>query len=263
MLLKAEYSEIERPVSALQRAERLLATRAPIALFLDFDGTLVDVALTPESVSVPPELSAILSDISHRLSGALAIVTGRRISEADRLLRPLRFTAAGVHGAEMRLAPEGAIEPQALSFDPALKAEIKRTVEALPGVVMEDKGGGIALHYRLAPEFEQPLRHTLELLKPQYPGQFKICGGRKVYELLPIGFSKGNALNKLAALHTFKDRLPLMIGDDVADVGAFRAAEHLGGVGLKVAGENFSEDEAAFRGPTEVRAWLKALARVL
>ena len=97
----------------------------------------------------------------------------------------------------------------------------------------------------------------IEMLAPMYPTQFSICEGRKVVELLPIGFSKGRALRKLASLPTFANKLPVMIGDDIADVDAFRAAEELGGYGLKVAGENFSEAESAFQSPSEVLAWLQ------
>jgi trehalose 6-phosphate phosphatase len=247
-------------MAAAQRSnvEELLTARAPVALYLDIDGTLLDVALTPSTVHVPPELADLLDAVSTRLSGALAIVTGRPISEADQLLKPLKFAAAGVHGAEMRTSTSGAIISQTPSFSLELTARIKSIAQALPGIVIEDKGTGISLHYRLSPELHVPLLRALEALKPHFPGEFTVCEGRKVAEVLPVGFSKGRALRQLATLPEFLDHIPIMIGDDIADLDAFRVAEEMGGYGLKVAGENFSDLEAAFRAPVEVLGWLKA-----
>jgi trehalose 6-phosphate phosphatase len=253
----ADLPQKEHAASARSSVEQLLAARAPIALFLDIDGTLLDVALTPSTVHVPPELSELLSTVSARLSGALAIVTGRPIREADRLLQPLKLAAAGVHGAEMRMSAAGGIEMLTPSFAPALTADVKSLVEGMPGIVMEDKAAGIALHYRLAPELHGSLLVALETLVAKHPGQFMVCEGRKVVEVLPVGFSKGRAMRKLAALPQFADRIPIMVGDDIADIDAFRAAEDMGGFGLKVAGENFTDTEASFRNPGEVLGWLK------
>jgi trehalose 6-phosphate phosphatase len=250
----------ERAAASRAKVEHLVSAGEPVGLFLDIDGTLLNVALTPSTVHVPPNLSQLLDSIAARLSGALAIVTGRPLEEADRLLKPSKFVAAGVHGAQMRLSTEGSIMSLTPSFDPALNSDIKTIVQQLPGIVFEDKGSGIALHYRLAPELQTSLLMMLEALLPKYPNQFSICEGRKVVEVLPIGFSKGRALRKLAALPQFANRIPVMVGDDIADIDAFRAAEDLSGFGLKVAGENFSEDESSFHGPAEVLDWLQMLA---
>lgn len=252
-------SQLDQATSARRHVERLLLDRTPIGLFLDIDGTLLDVALTPSTVHVPPGLAELLGTLATHLSGALAIVTGRSIAEADELLKPMKFVAAGVHGAEMRTTATGEIKLLSPSFNPALLSDIRAVAVSMPGVVTEDKGTGIALHYRLAPELRDSLLITLEALIPKYPGQFTVCEGRKVVEILPVGFSKGRALRKLASLPDFADRIPLMIGDDIADLDAFRAAEELGGYGLKVAGENFSEKEASFIGPADVLKWLENL----
>jgi trehalose 6-phosphate phosphatase len=255
-----DRSKIEPAATARSRVEQLIAAGSPVALFLDIDGTLLDVALTPSTVHVPPELAELLGTISTRLSGALAIVTGRPIAEADRLLNPLKLTAAGVHGAEIRLSATQDVMSLTPAFDPSLRIDIKTAADSMPGIVMEDKGTGIALHYRLAPELRDSLLLTLETLIPKYPGQFTICEGRKVVEVLPVGFSKGRALRQLAALPQFINRIPIMIGDDIADIDAFLVAESMGGFGLKVAGENFSAAEASFSGPAEVLAWLKTFS---
>jgi trehalose 6-phosphate phosphatase len=255
-------SQLDQATSARRHVERLLLDRTPIGLFLDIDGTLLDVALTPSTVHVPPGLAELLGTLATLLSGALAIVTGRPIAEADELLKPMKFVAAGVHGAEMRTTATGEIKLLSPSFNPTLLNDLRAVAVSMPGIVTEDKGTGIALHYRLAPELRDSLLITLETLIPKYPGQFTICEGRKVVEILPVGFSKGRALRKLASLPDFADRIPLMIGDDIADLDAFRAAEELGGYGLKVAGENFSEDEASFIGPADVLKWLETIRTV-
>lgn len=248
-----------RALSTRERVEQLLHRQTPIALFLDIDGTLLDMALTPTTVHVPPGLAELLGVVATRLSGAIAIVTGRPIAEADTLLKPLKFIAAGVHGAEMRTTVTGKIKPLTPSFSADLLNDIRTTADSMPGIVTEDKGTGIAMHYRLAPELRDSLLITLESLVPKYPGQFSICEGRKVLEILPVGFSKGRALRTLASLPEFSNRIPVMIGDDIADIGAFDAAEELGGFGLKVAGEHFSQKDAAFAGPADVLAWLTDL----
>jgi trehalose 6-phosphate phosphatase len=258
---ETEVSPRNCAVAMRQNVEKLLLSDEPVALFLDIDGTLLDVALTPSTVHVPAFLPELLDKLSARLSGALAIITGRPLSEVDRLLKPSKFVGAGVHGGQMRLTPTGNIERLTPEFDPGLQAEIKKIVRDLPGVVFEDKGSGIALHYRLVPNLQEPLMDLLEALLPLYPDQFKICGGRKVVELLPIGFSKGRALSSITSLPPFANKTPVMIGDDISDVDAFNAAEDLSGFGLKVAGENFSPEESSFQGPADVLDWLQMLAR--
>jgi trehalose 6-phosphate phosphatase len=254
-----DMSHRNESATARSRVEKVMRDGTPISLFLDVDGTLVDIAPTPSMVHVPPDLSEILGTVAARLSGGFAIVTGRPIAEADELLRPFKFIAAGVHGAEMRTSSAGEITPLTPSFNAALLNDLRNVTKALPGVVTEDKGTGIALHYRLVPSLGESLLLMLEALLPKYPGQFTLCEGRKVIEILPVGFSKGLALRKLASLPDFANRVPVMIGDDIADIGAFHAAESLGGYGLKVAGENFSADEASFTGPADVITWLKKI----
>ncbi|MFT3731262.1 MAG: trehalose-phosphatase [Hyphomicrobium sp.] len=240
--------------------ERLVLSGKPVALFLDIDGTLLDVALTPSTVRVPSVLPGVLHALTARLSGSLAVITGRPLAEADELLAPFQFAGAGVHGGQMRFSADGKIETLTPRFGPQLRADIEQIVHDLPGVVFEDKGSGIALHYRLAPEQQNALMMNIEALLPKFPNQFRVCGGRKVVEILPLGFSKGRALRQLAALPQFAGRTPVMVGDDISDLDAFQAAEELRGFGLKVAGENFSADEASFQGPADVLGWLRRLA---
>ena len=117
----------------------------------------------------------------------------------------------------MRFADKGKIETLTPAFNPALTMDLKKIAEDLPGIVYEDKGSGIALHYRLAPELQSSLLMMLGTLVPKYPNEFSICEGRKVVEVLPVGFSKGRALRKLATLPAFANKIPVMVGDDIAD----------------------------------------------
>ena len=252
-----------RGAAIRSNVEQIFANRSPIALFLDIDGTLLDVALTPSTVHVPPDLAELLETLSTRLSGAMAIITGRPIAEADDLLQPWKFAAAGVHGGEIRMSATAAVQALTPTVNPEMYSDLKIIAEAMPGVVLEDKGAGIAMHYRLVPNLREPLLATLDALIRKYPGQFTLCEGRKVVEILPVGFSKGRALRKLASLPQFVNRIPVMIGDDISDSDAFRAAEALGGYGMKVAGENFSEAEASFSGPRDVLAWLEKQSKAL
>jgi trehalose 6-phosphate phosphatase len=260
---ESDRSQEERLATTRNNVEQLFADHRPVALFLDIDGTLLDVALTPSTVHVPPGLAELLETLSARLSGAMAIITGRPIAEADELLQPWKFAAAGVHGGEMRATATAKVQSLTPSFNPDLHNDLKTIAGAMPGVVLEDKGAGIAMHYRLVPNLREPLLATLEALIPKYPGQFAICEGRKVVEILPVGFSKGRALRKLTSFPQFSGRIPIMIGDDISDIDAFRAAEALGGYGMKVAGENFPPSEASFSGPQDVLAWLKKQSEAL
>lgn len=234
------------------------------ALFLDIDGTLLDVAPSPDLVSVPVELVGTLRQVSIGLSGAVAIITGRPVAEADQLFAPLRLVASGVHGTEIRTSPEGPVSRLADRVPSVVFERLKSVTSVSPKVWVEEKGTGIAIHYRNDPAAAPSVKAELvRLLAGVRDQQLKLCAGRKVFEVVPAGFSKGTALETLAALPQFRDRTPIMIGDDASDESAFAAAERLGGMALRVAGEHFSRDSAQFGGPAEVGAWLDCLARQL
>jgi trehalose 6-phosphate phosphatase len=250
--------------SRLDACTRLaLGNPGRIALFLDMDGTLLELAATPESVTVPGGLVELLRRLANGLGGALAIVTGRRIVEVDHILKPLRLAASGVHGAELRISAAGPIE----RMTPDLSGDVVQSLQDLagraPGAFAEPKGSGLAIHYRLAPEAESEIARELQLFHEQNPGKFDIWPGRKVFEVIPKGFSKGTAVSMLAAMAPFKDRVPIMIGDDVGDEPAFSVAEKLDGYGLRVAGENFDASRADFKDPQSVVRWLEVLAHRL
>lgn len=230
------------------------------ALYLDVDGTLLDIATTPGGVQVPDGLVATLAHLAHALDGALAIVTGRRLVEIDRLLAPLKLTGAGVHGGEMRLAADQPVERLARAFPSSLLADIERVSRMTRGIIVELKDSSVAVHYRNAPDAGPAIEQALERLLDGGPLGLVLCSGRKVVEVMPAHVSKGAALRYLSELPVFAGRRPIMIGDDVSDETALAAARTLGGFGLQVAGGCFTRDAARFSGPADVLAWLKALA---
>lgn len=240
-----------------------LANPRACALFLDVDGTLLELAATPEAVTVPEGLVALLQRLVVGLDGAVAIVTGRLISDIDQLLSPLRLVAAGVHGVEMRLDPNQEIQRITSGLPDEMVRAMRKLALETPGVLAEPKGGGLALHYRLAPEAEGEILASLTRLLDRHAGAFELVPGKKIFEVVPSGMSKGTALAQIAALPAFRDRVPIMIGDDVGDEPAFAAAEGLNGFGLRVAGEHHHPDAADFSGPRAVVSWLDQFAHRL
>jgi len=234
--------------------------RAGWALFLDLDGTVLDIARTPRGVVVPPDLVSVLTRLSRGLGGALAVLSGRAIADIDRLLAPLVLPAAGQHGAELRLSPDGPIErisctPRPRDWDLRLAA----LADERPGVLLEDKGIGIAVHYRNAPAAAQEVWHLLQSLDVERAG-FALQPGKCVIEIVPRGCDKGLALRRLMEALPFAGRIPVAIGDDATDEDAFAAALALGGEALRVGSR---ADSAAFAGPEAVRDWLADRADAL
>ena len=230
------------------------------AIFLDLDGTLIDIASAPDLVQIPQDLVPLLAKVSAGLKGALAVVTGRPIVEINRFLNPLRLAAAGVHGAELRPAADGEVLLTVGPIDPIIAAAVHRLNDLAPGIIIESKIYSIAVHYRLAPEAEPQIEAALQSILADSPDHFILCPGRCVIEVVPKHVSKGAALEALLAMPAFKGRRPIMIGDDVPDESALAAAVRHGGLGLRVAGEHFPAAQADFASSTEVRAWLAAMA---
>jgi trehalose 6-phosphate phosphatase len=241
----------------------ILANPRSCALFLDVDGTLLDLAVTPKSVRVPEGLIAILQRLNLAFDGAVGIITGRLISEVDLLLAPVRLPASGVHGAELRKTPDREIERVTAVLPPDVVQSMRKLALKIPGVIAEPKGPGLAIHYRLAPHAEAEILAVLEDALDKHAGAFELLPGKRLFEVVPSGLSKGTALAALSALPAFRDRTPIMIGDDVGDEAAFAAAEGLHGYSLRVAGEYYDEDIADFAGPSSVINWLDQLTRRL
>jgi trehalose 6-phosphate phosphatase len=206
--------------------------QAESALYLDFDGTLAALAPHPDGVTLADSLPPLLEGLNERLSGALALVTGRTLAGLDAIARLPRYAGAGMHGHEWRLA-SGSTNSSGNT------AGARRVVEALrerfgadPRLVIEDKGAGVALHYRQAPERAE---EAIAAMREQASSpEFEILQGSAVVEARPRGADKGAAVRTLAGHAPFAGRRPVFVGDDVTDEDGFRAAAALGGHGVKV-----------------------------
>jgi trehalose 6-phosphate phosphatase len=231
------------------------------ALFIDIDGTLLEMAPTPDAVVVPANLIGMLDALSRKLGGALALSTGRSVAEADRILAPLKLITSGVHGTEVRASPSGETTMLVQPTSQGLLKEIMEVARASPDIVVETKGAGIAVHYRKVPELRPYLEAELGRIAA-LRDTIVLRPGRRVLEVLPKGYSKGAGLASLMRTAPFKGRLPIMIGDDYGDESALAIAEELGGVGLRVAGEYFPPERADFSGVVATRRWLARVAGV-
>lgn len=231
-----------------------------LALFLDVDGTLLDIAPVPEAVKVPADLRDALSSLFESLDGALAIVSGRSIAHIDQLFSPLVLPASGEHGFEVRRVPGDPIErlqpPAALSL---VRPNVVEMTKRMLGVLPEFKGGTIALHYRQVPAQEAPLRQAIEDLIAPYQDDFVIQPGKMVFEIKPRGIDKGRAIAQLMMAPPFENRWPVFAGDDATDAYGFDAVGRLGGHTIGV-GPSHAPADAHLDTPADVRAWLTALA---
>jgi len=228
------------------------------ALFLDIDGTLLDLARTPDRVKVPPEVPRALETLSHQLSGALAFVSGRTLDSIDRLFAPFRPAAIGAHGGEIR-GLDGLV-----ARSPALPDSVRDIFIALastiPGLLLEDKSCALALHYRLAPEARPVLNAAMEKHVKLFEAEkVHILHGKAVIEARPTGVDKGTAVAALARQKPFAGRAILFGGDDTTDLDVFRILPKLGGRGFSV-GKRFAGAEHVFESPLAVRQWLTRAA---
>lgn len=225
------------------------------ALFLDFDGTLVGLAPTPDQVHVTPGLPDMLAALSDRLGGAVAVVSGRRIVDLLRLLAPFTAPMAGQHGLEIRhadgrlsrRAAEAAMQP---SFD-----ALARFAACHPGAMLEDKGGSVALHYRNAPHLAAACRDATRDAVVASGGGLRAIDGNKVIELVPASVGKGHAIADLAGEAPFRGRVPIFVGDDATDEDGFARVDSMDGVSIKV-GPGVSAARYRLPGVAEVIAWL-------
>ena len=228
-----------------------------VALLLDVDGTLIDIGPSPYEVHVPKELCNSLERLVERTDGALALISGRPIAGLDRLFAPSKFSAVGGHGAEIRV--EGtAVRHHIRPLPKAMRERIARSVPS--GVLIEDKGYSIAVHYRGAPIGEDVLRQVLNEATAAFPKEsVEILPGKKMLELKRAGINKGEAVRSLMTLAPFAGRMPIFIGDDVTDESVFAVVPEMGGEAFSVA-RKFDGLTAIFDSPATVRATLAQMA---
>jgi trehalose 6-phosphate phosphatase len=233
-----------------------------LAVLLDVDGTLLDFAPTPREVFVSHALRETLERLWERTGGAVAFVSGRPVSELDLIFSPLQLPAIGGHGAELRALPGAAPEaPRLPPLDPVVKRRFAAIAEAGPGIVLEDKGYSLALHYRLAPDKERVVREAAAKICASLDGlPVELLPGKLVVEIKQTGFTKATAVRELMTCSPFRGRRPIFFGDDVTDLGVFDVLPEFQGIGVSV-GRKVPGVTACFEGPTDVRHWLEQLSR--
>jgi trehalose 6-phosphate phosphatase len=238
----------------------LPAAAADWALFLDIDGTLLDLAPTPDAVTVPGELPRVMGEAAGALGGALALVSGRPVSWIDRTFAPLCLAAAGQHGGELRLTPGGPVleSPQAGDLAP-ISRWLTAAVAAWPGVIVEDKGVSLAVHYRQAPERAADVHRLLDRAAAEAGERFHLMPGKMVIELKPSGSSKGMVVAAMMDVAPFAGRRPVFIGDDRTDEDGFREVLARGGFAVQVGADGSTIASHQISGPAALREWLTAL----
>ncbi|KQW63967.1 trehalose-phosphatase [Variovorax sp. Root411] len=223
------------------------------ALFLDFDGTLVGLAPTPEAIEIPPALVPLLGDLRDLLGGALAVVSGRQIDSIDRFLAPLRLPAAGEHGVQRRNA-EGHMQEQRAPDLVSILDIANELARVHEGLLVERKHAAIALHYRLAPQLEAVCRDAMSRAIAHDP-QLELMHGKFVFEVKPTGVHKGIAIEAFMAEAPFAGRMPVFLGDDTTDETGFAVVQPRGGIAVKV-GSGPSLALHRLESPRDVYEWL-------
>ena len=229
------------------------------AVFLDVDGTLIEIAARPELVQVPREVPMLIARVSEEREGALALISGRPLAELDRLFQPWRGAAAGLHGVERRRADgtlhrvhESAAEAALDRIRPKL-ATLARSDSRL---IFEDKGGTVALHYRAAPEREAEIGAYAEALQRDAATRLRLIVGKMVVEFQPLHVNKGLAIAAFLGERPFLGRHPVFVGDDTTDEDGFAEIRRRGGVGVRVGPPRATAATHSLPSVAAVLAWL-------
>lgn len=228
-------------------------TEADLALFLDFDGTLVDIAERPDAVVVDPQLPETLARLRDLLGGALAVVSGRSISTLDAFLAPELFDAAGVHGVERRLAG-GRCEsgPQNSGGLRGAIEAVRPFAAAHQGLLLEDKGSSFAVHWRLRPDLAADALRVVEAAASELGAGYRVQHGKAVAEILPVQAGKGAAIAWFLDRSPYRGRRPVFVGDDLTDEHGFHAVNERNGITVRI-GDGGTAAAHRLGSPTELR----------
>lgn len=232
------------------------------AFFLDIDGTLIDIAPTPDAVIVPPDLPVMLGRLCEQAGGALALLTGRSIATVDRLFAPVRLPVGAIHGTEIRFPGGEVVSPPSVPALAGIRQRLTDFVAAHPGALLEDKGSAVAVHFRADPALHGTVEREILAAAEAAGGGLVVQPGKMVFEVRPAGTGKGQALAAFMAHAAFAGRRPLAIGDDVTDETMFAAALRLGGCALRVGPAGAaSVATVKFEDPAAVRRWIAGIIR--
>jgi len=250
----------EETLDSVPVPSSLVSHLSETAVLLDVDGTLLDLMPTPREVWVPPGLAKTLNRLHKRTGGALAFVSGRSINDLDLIFAPDQFPAVGGHGAEMRLeADADALSTHAPPLDKELKRRLAAIARLSPGILLEDKGYSLALHYRLAPHAEKAIYEAVALIRADLPNApIEVLPGKAVCEIKHSGFTKASGVRELMTHPPFRGRKPFFIGDDVTDETVFAIMPDLDGLAFSV-GRRARGVAGHFDAPSDVREFLAHL----
>jgi trehalose 6-phosphate phosphatase len=226
------------------------------AIFLDLDGTLVELVDYPDSVQVDSCTLRLVQALRRKVGGALAVVSGREIAVIDRLLHPLVLPVAGVHGLERRDA-NGIVHSRDMADNSSIVFTIEKAIGDKVGVVIERKPGAIALHYRRRPDLERRCREIVHGVVEKRP-DLRLLHGKMVYEIMPTGSDKGRVIQAFLSESPFLGRTPIFAGDDITDEAGFSAVNARSGISIKI---GRGESVAHFRAHDlrQFRVWLSGL----
>ena len=260
MRVKEKNAKQDDVLEAVPVPHLLVPHLGEIALLLDIDGTLLDLMPTPREVWVPPGLSKTLNGLLEKTSGALALVSGRSLNDIDLIFAPDQFPSVGGHGAERRLSADNeAVATHAPPLDKELKRRLATIAKLSPGILLEDKGYSLALHYRLAPHAEKAIYEAVSLIRADLPNApIEVLPGKCVCEIKHSGFTKASGVRELMTHEPFKGRKPLFIGDDVTDETVFAIMPDFDGVAFSV-GRRAQGVAGHFDTPGDVREFLARL----
>ena len=228
------------------------------ALFLDIDGTLLEHAAHPDSVSVSDDLRLLLETIEQRLDGALAFITGRSIAAVDGLFDPLKLRIAGLYGLEHRLTPDGQIEAADEPADMAALADEIELELASRAIYVERKGPVLAIHTRAAPHLLARATELVEAALARLPKGYRVIAGNAGVELMPLEAAKGAAIRRFMQLDPFTGRRPVFLGDDTSDENGFETVNAAGGISIRVKPQGATTARFAIADVASAIDWLEA-----
>jgi trehalose 6-phosphate phosphatase len=232
-----------------------------LALFLDVDGTLLDIEDHPSGVTADTSLVTLLKHLSDGLGGALSLISGRSVTDLDRIFGGARFAVAGGHGAELRLHPDDPVTSTRWSLPAPVLQQVRAFANTDPGLLLEEKRGGVSLHYRRAPELRERCTDFVHGLLPELEQDFRLIAGKMVFEFAPKEHHKGAAITEMMRHDPFAGRRAVFVGDDVTDEDGFRAVNAQAGITIRVGGSRNSEAEYSLRDVAAVRSWLESIAQ--
>ena len=226
------------------------------AFFLDIDGTLIEHAERPDAVRPDATVVQLLAGLRAASGGAVALISGRAIAAVDALFTPLRLPVAGLHGIERRDAL-GKVHSHSFAEAPLRRVaeRLAAVVSRHPGLVFEDKGLALALHYRQTPQLKDFVQEIAASVAAELGEEFEVLHGKMVIEIKPGGRNKGAAIEEFLGEAPFRGRMPAFVGDDVTDEFGFTVVNRLGGHSVKV-GAGASAARWRLANAEVVRDWL-------